>query len=306
MLVSNLFSLVGIAAISCFAFKFLRFIRLYTRPSSLKRYVYGADPWALVTGASDGIGRGLAQELAQYGFNVVLHGRNPTKLGTVKENLEKEHPNIKFRIAVLDASTASNEQIKQLLKSLNDLHITVVINNVGGGVAPSPFELMPPEEVDSAININARFPTQLTRALLPKLTSMTSPSLIITIGSVADFCVPYDITYGGSKAFNMAWSRSLAVELKDQGKNVEVLAVSVGKVTEVGHYNETATFFTPGARTMAKATLQRVGCGKDVVVGYVGHALQLLVIGILPASVFASVVTPHMRSLWEAEQRKRS
>lgn len=70
--------------------KFLRFVYLYTRPSSLKRYHYGHDgspPWALVTGASDGIGLGFAHELAHRGFNVILHARNATKLEGVNSQL---------------------------------------------------------------------------------------------------------------------------------------------------------------------------------------------------------------------------
>lgn len=304
-MIEDICSVVGAATILLLALKLLRFIRLYMRSSSIKRYCKGNNTWALVTGASDGIGLGFAQELAQLGFNVVLHGRNPTKLEKVKGRLQLEYPNVSFRIAVVDASSTSHKQIGKLVASLQDLHLTVLVNNVGGVAKTSPLELLAAEEIDSTINLNARFPTQFTRALLPKLTQSRAPSLIMTIGSLADFMVPYTVTYGGSKAFNMAWSSSLALEMKAEGKNVEVLAIPVGKVTEVGHSKDPITFFTPGARTVARAALQRVGCGKAIVVGYVGHAMQKFVLDILPASLFAGVVVPRMKGLWEEEQRKR-
>ena len=87
---------LGVAAVSYTSLKFLRFIYLYTRPSSVERYFYGDSPWALVTGASDGIGFGIAQELATNGLNVILHGRNPEKLERTKIQLEGEFRNVNF------------------------------------------------------------------------------------------------------------------------------------------------------------------------------------------------------------------
>lgn len=305
MILSQTFATVGIISTSFLAIRFLRFVHLYARPSSLKRYLHGDDAWALVTGASDGIGRGFAHELAQNGFNVVLHGRNPTKLENVKAQLQIQFPKLDFRILIADASSISNQQIDELVASVNDLPLTVLINNVGGAITVAPLEDTTSEDVDASMNLNARFPTQLTKALLPKLTQTNSPSLIMNIGSMGDFCVPYATIYGGSKGFNMTWSSSLALELKSEGKNVEVLAISVGRVTDVSHNKKDASFFTPGARTMAKAALQRVGCGKPVIVGYVGHALQKFLAGLLPFSITAYAVTSLMKRVWKESQRKQ-
>ena len=302
---SQTFATVGIISTSLLAIRFLRFVRLYVRSSSLKRYLHGDEAWALVTGASDGIGRGFAHELAQNGFNVVLHGRNATKLENVKVQLQNQFPKRDFRILIADASATSHQQIEELAASLNELHLTVLINNVGGGVTVAPLEDTTSDDVDAIMNLNARFPTQLTKALLPKLTRTNAPTQIMNIGSTGDFCVPYATVYGGSKGFNMTWSSSLAMELKSEGKNVEVLAISVGRVTDVSHHKKDASFFTPSARTMAKAALQRVGCGRPVVVGYVGHALQKFLVGLLPFSITSRAVTSLMKGVWKENQRKR-
>ena len=305
MMFSQTFATVGIISTSLLAIRFLRFVHLYARPSSLKRYLHGADTWAFVTGASDGIGRGFAQELAQNGFNVVLHGRNPTKLEDVKAQLQNQFPKLDFRILIADASSTSYQQLDELVASINDLHLTVLINNVGGAITVAPLEDTTSEDVDAIMNMNARFPTQLTKTLLPKLTQMKTPSLMMNIGSMGDFSVPYATIYGGSKGFNMTWSSSLAMELKSEGKDVEVLAISVGRVTDVSHHKKDASFFTPNARTMAKAALQRVGCGKPVVVGYVGHALQKFLVGLLPFSITSRAVTSLMKGVWKESQRNQ-
>lgn len=100
--------------------------------------------------------------------------------------------------------------------------------------------------------INARFPMQLTRALLPKVSRPDVPTLIMNLGSLSDQGVPYVTVYGGSKAFNMWKIASLAIEVKIEGKDIEVLAIPVGRVTDVAHNKESSPFFTPTTRVMAK------------------------------------------------------
>ena len=304
MYASQIFIAVGVVTTTYISLRFLRFIYLYTRSSSIKRYLYSDSPWALVTGASDGIGLGIAQELATKGFNVILHGRNPDKLERTRIQLQREHKSLQFKIAVLNASTATSQQIDDLVLNLNDLNLTVLVNNVGGGVKIQPLERSTPEEVDFAINVNARFPTQLTRALLPKLSRPDGPTLIMNIGSLADAGVPYATVYGGSKAFNMAMSSSLAVEVKVEDKNIEVLAIPIGRVTDCSHNEEPSSFFTPTARTMGRACVDCVGCGRIVVVGYIGHAIQKLIIDLLPSLVFEMLVVPNMKERKEEDERK--
>lgn len=248
---SRTFSTIGVLASTYLAIKSIRFAYLFTRPSSLNRYHHGKDPWALITGASDGIGYGFAQELAAKGFNVLLHGRNSAKLEEKKSRLSEESPNVQIRILVADASEISEKQIEDIVSDLKDLHLTILVNNVGGSSIIKPLADHTFAEMDNLMNVNARFPTQLTRAILPILSKSDDPSLILNIGSLgAESGVPYSVTYSGCKALNMVISKSLDMELRAEGQKVDVLGISVGRVTEVGYYKEPSTFFTPGARTM--------------------------------------------------------
>ena len=305
MYTSQTLVVLCIAFVTYTALRFLRFVYLYTRPSSIKRYLYGNEPWALVTGASDGIGLGIAHELAVNGFNIILHGRNPEKLQRAQSQLEGEHKDLHFRAAVLDASSATGQQIEALAASFQGLNLTVLVNNVGGGVKIQNLEKNTTEDLDSLINVNARFPAQLTKALLPKLARKDGPTLIMSIGSLADSGVPYATVYGGSKAFNMAMSSSLAMEVKAEGKNIEVLAIPVARVTDVAHSKEPSSFFTPTARVMGKCCVDRVGCGRKVVVGCFGHAMQKFIIDLLPSIVYEILVLPTMKERKAAEERKK-
>jgi 17beta-estradiol 17-dehydrogenase / very-long-chain 3-oxoacyl-CoA reductase len=88
------------AAYSCASFGFSQL-----RPSQLHRYARsGNGAWALVTGASDGIGLAFVHELLNRDFNVLLHGRNKSKLEKLKAELAKQYPKRSVEIAVADAS----------------------------------------------------------------------------------------------------------------------------------------------------------------------------------------------------------
>ncbi|KAF3488716.1 hypothetical protein F2Q69_00054163 [Brassica cretica] len=73
---------------------------LLTNPKRLKRY----GSWAMVTGATDGIGRAFAHELAKHGLNLILVSRNPSKLASVSDDFRQEFPQIKIKIIPFDCS----------------------------------------------------------------------------------------------------------------------------------------------------------------------------------------------------------
>ncbi|KAL8343114.1 hypothetical protein RB598_004457 [Gaeumannomyces tritici] len=118
------FAAIGLLTALYWVCRVASFGLAYARPSRLSRYLHHGGggpvsdsgsgggggqqqrrpPWALVTGASDGIGKHLAAELADFGFNVVLHGRNPEKLAKVEEALADRFPSRKFRVIVADVS----------------------------------------------------------------------------------------------------------------------------------------------------------------------------------------------------------
>lgn len=215
----------------------------FVRGSSLERYKHGRDgtssiPCALVTGASDGIGRGFAEELCHRGFNVILHGRNEKKLNDVRSDLLKQWPEREIKLFVFDA-TGDIPHLEKAVQQLRDLNLKVLINNVGAGQRPFWVPLLEnhTEKIRMPIDVDARFTTEITRLLLPQLTKR-SPALIVNIGSLASEApCPYASVLSGVKAYNKAWSRSLNFEMKAEGHDVEVMHILVGMVATVSSRN---------------------------------------------------------------------
>lgn len=314
-ILGKLFSLTGGALTIYALYKLLDFTYLhFLRPSSLPRYFHApggrsASPWALVTGASDGIGKGFAEELCYRGFNVILHGRNEDKLNRVKEELMARWPDRLVRIIVIDAHHVSNDiAIEGLAMALKEVYITVLINNIGGAgpVHPAWKELhkRTGKEVDALIDVNLRFSTHITRALLPILLRNT-PSLVLNVGSLSgDIPTPYATVYSGAKAYNMAWSRSLKAEMVAQGKDVEVLGILVG-VTQSGHEKRKTSFFVPSSRRLACSALDKVGSGRAIVTAFPPHALEKAFVDLLPPWVLERRMIPIAKQEKANEDKQR-
>ncbi|KAJ7090942.1 hypothetical protein B0H15DRAFT_837395 [Mycena belliarum] len=271
-------------------------------PSALPKYLRtsrdGASSWAFVTGASDGIGLALAHELGARGFNVLIHGRNASKLTRVQEELCAAHPKVEFRTITADASNFTAQDIERVAAVVADLNLTVLINNVGG-VAPlssnfKHFESTTPAEMVALYNLNVLFPLQLTRALLPQLSAQKAPTLIATCGSAAHVGQPYVAAYSGCKGALRAWTRALAAEQMVAKTGVEVVYLVVGPTYTPQLQkdpNMKAGLMMPTAEVMANSILARVGQGHRCVAPYFWHAVQDGVLyGLLPERMADGIV----------------
>lgn len=298
------FCYIGAATTCLWTLQLARNLFAYFRPSTLPHYKpAGKDTWALVTGASDGIGFGFAQELSKRGFNVFLHGRNSEKLTRKQQELQAEFPTTKYRIIVSNARNVS-DNIDSIATVIGDAHLTVLINNVGG--EPNAFRGLAEltyHHAQDTISTNITFMTQVTRALLPVL-EKNGPSLIMNISSIAAYGIPYLPVYSGSKGFVDSFSYSLRAEMKADKKDIEVLCVRVGNVQSQGNDVE-VNLSTPDSRTMAAAALNRVGSGA-LVVGYWGHAIPDLSISLLPRGIMTGILVKTMRALRQKDDAKRA
>lgn len=293
---------LGATTLALTTFRLARFIYTYgLRRSSLPRYTHSKPyhAWALVTGSSDGIGLGYAHALAARGFNIVLHGRNASKLERVAHELHTAYPRASVRSVTADASNSHGmkQAIADIVTSLADLPgpLTVLVNNVGGmSMLPQPFcahDELSAGDVDAIMNLNARFTTLLTRALLPMLKA-NEPALILNMSSVTGVTGnPLLATYSATKAYIKAFNEGLARELTSFGTaDVEALALIIAQVTDTVGYRQPASLFKPGARTVADAALDRVGCGELSVVAYWQHAIMVGVLARLPDWVVSIVM----------------
>jgi 17beta-estradiol 17-dehydrogenase / very-long-chain 3-oxoacyl-CoA reductase len=262
-------SVIGLVAIAFTLYKFASFIYPYLRPSSIKKYL-GDGSYALVTGATDGIGKALAIELAARGFNIILHGRNMDKLSMVSNEIRAVHPGREVVSLVQDGSKDPRLNIS----TIRSLPISVLVNNVGVGPVKE-FDRFSSEQIDQTVNLNALFPTHLTHSLLPLF---KRPALILNVSSyVGIFPPPYLAVYSGTKAYNTAFSNSLSREIP----SVETIALITGSVHTAGN-QKPVTFLRPDGRVYAKHILSIVGCGRKSIMPYWPHAVQVFILSLLP------------------------
>ncbi len=185
--------------------------------------------YALITGASKGIGRAIAQELAARGIHLLLVARDKSLLEQLSSELSLKH-NIDARFYAIDLSAANAVQQLYNWVVQEKIHIHILVNNAGYGLS-GPFESYSAEEHKDMMQVNMSVPVELTSVLLPHLKEH-QPSYILNIVSSAAYqSVPGLSTYAASKAFMLSFSRGLRYELRKKG--VSVTAVSPGS-TDTG------------------------------------------------------------------------
>ncbi|KAK5111524.1 hypothetical protein LTR62_004819 [Meristemomyces frigidus] len=296
-------SALGTGILIYLSYSFVSYLWELVRPSVLQKYCHvQTGSWALVTGANDGIGRAFADELLERGFNVLLHGRNEEKLKRVQAELAAKFPRRKLDYVVADASSYDRPE-RSVVEKVENLpgggKLTILINNVGGvNTSPQYCSLkdMRPADIDTQINLNSRFPTHLTSALLPLLHE-NKPALIINAGSAAGvFGVPYIAPYSATKGYIFALTKALASELVADGweKDIEVMSLIINNTRSAGNTAE-MPLFTIDAKDCAKGALSRVGSGCVTVYPNWRHAVQGTVMALLPEKQFMAMMGPEMK-----------
>ncbi|VAH33493.1 unnamed protein product [Triticum turgidum subsp. durum] len=195
----------------------------FLRPAKPLRRRYGA--WAVVTGATDGIGRALAFELAAAGLGLVLVGRSPDKLATVSKEVSARFPGAEVRTFVIDfAADGLAASVAALAESIRGLDVGVLVNNAGHGYPYARYFHEVDEELRrNLIRLNVEAVTRMTHAVLPGMVERKRGA-VVNIGSGAASIMPstplYTV-YAATKAYADQFSRSLYVEYKNKGVDVQ-------------------------------------------------------------------------------------
>ncbi|KAI0463052.1 hypothetical protein LJB42_003067 [Komagataella kurtzmanii] len=195
---------------------------------SLNKYGAKKGHWAVVTGASDGIGKEYTLQLAKRGFNVVLVSRTLSKLESVQTEVQTKY-NVETKLVSFDASLDSEESYQELADAIAGLPVTVLVNNVGQSHSiPVPFLETPVKELKDIITINNTATLRITQIVAPVIVTTArqkkTRGLILTMGSFGGLLpTPLLATYSGSKAFLQSWSSALAGELESDNVDVELV-----------------------------------------------------------------------------------
>jgi short-subunit dehydrogenase len=181
-------------------------------------------PWALVAGASDGVGAAFAKGLAQRGVNVVLLARRQAVLDQVAAEIESE---TSAQTRTLAADLAQPGAASTVAAATADLEIGFLVYCAGADPTFAPFLANPIGAAESMVQRNCMVPMQLCHHFAPAMVQRGSGGIVI-FGSGAGLAGgPNMVAYGASKAFDMVFAEALWAELHDKG--VDVLGLILGK-----------------------------------------------------------------------------
>jgi uncharacterized protein len=180
-------------------------------------------PWALVTGASSGIGKEFAQQIAASGINIVLVARREDLLKEVGVEFSKGY-GVEHRVVVLDVS--QEDFIRQLASATDDLDIGLVVSNAGTG-NPGEFLKLDRQLLEDTLRLNTMSHLDIAHYFGGKLAERRRGGLILVGAMGAENGIPCMANDGGAKAYVHSLGEALHYEFKPLGVYVTVLAAGV-------------------------------------------------------------------------------
>jgi short-subunit dehydrogenase len=242
-----------------------------------------AGRWALVTGASAGIGMALARELATGGANLVLTARRKERLETLAQELSAAHK-IRVEVFTADLAQARAPQEVYAYTAVKQINVDVLINNAGFG-AYGEFASVETQRLLNMVQVNCGAVAHLTRLYLPQMLKQKRGDVLIVASTASFQAVPYISTYAATKAFDLLFAEGLAEEVRPYG--VRVCALCPGSTEtefqEAAGQSGVASAMRnrETAEKVAHVGLQALAAGKSYVISgarnYLGAQSQRLV-----------------------------
>jgi uncharacterized protein len=201
--------------------------------------------YALITGASKGIGKAIAMELAAKKYDLFLVARSGDLLSALAKQISKEHG---VRCQYVSADLTTDEGIEKVVSEFAKLNaeLAILVNNAGYGLWGS-FRDVPLNDTNALIKINVSLPVNLTYKLIPLL-AKSQQAYILNIASTAGYqAVPKLSVYAACKSFMLVFSRGLSYELRHS--NISVTCVSPG--TTETNFMDAAGMFSESIRKKA-------------------------------------------------------
>jgi 17beta-estradiol 17-dehydrogenase / very-long-chain 3-oxoacyl-CoA reductase len=248
----SVLELIGLGYLAYLGLSFLVAVSVFFKA---RKPSIAMGKWAVVTGASDGIGKEFCLQLAQQQFNIVLLARTEEKLQAVAKDCEDW--GVETLVVPFDFSLDDTKAWTALGKSLSKLDIGVLVNNVGVSHAfPVPFIEEDEAMITKIMQVNVISLMKMTRLVLPSMIAKKK-GLVLNIGSMSGK-VPSALiaAYGASKAFVRSFSQALSFEVP-RGVHIEhvnpyFVATAMSKIRK-------ATLLAPTPKTFVKSILSNAG-----------------------------------------------
>lgn len=226
--------------------------------------------WALITGATDGIGKSYAFSLAKRGLSIILVSRTESKLQDLQKELQEKYPKVAIKYVVVDYSKFDEAARKHLLNKTSGLDIGVLVNNVGMSYRyPRYFHELTDEEVIALNELNISSTTWMTKMYVEDM-AKRGRGTIVNMSSIAGlFTQPLLAQYGAAKSYVEKFSKSINVEYKSRGVTCQV-HVPCFVATKMSKMRKSVT--VPDPDEYVEMSMKFIGQSEDIVQAFWMHA----------------------------------
>jgi uncharacterized protein len=254
-----------------------------------------AQTWALITGASAGIGLALAQELAAAGANLVLTARRMDKLEQLAQDLSADHG---VKVEVFGADLVRPEAPREIFEftASRKIEIELLVNNAGFGAFGSHHEI-PASRLAEMVQVNCTAVAVLSQLFVPAMVERGHGDVLV-VSSVAAFQpVPFNSAYAATKAFDLILAEGIAEEVRAFG--VRVCALCPGSTTtefqQVAGQPDRIFRVAETAEKVARVGLEGLAKGKTIVISGASNTLMVEAQRLAPRRFVAKMAARMMR-----------
>jgi short-subunit dehydrogenase len=245
--------------------------------------------WALVTGASSGIGAALARELAKHGAKLILTARRRDRLETLAAELTAQGTEVRIVTADLN-DPASPQKIYDATEGAG-LTVDILINNAGLGQYGAFAQSEIAQEI-SQVRVNCEAMVRLTRLFVPRMVERRR-GWVLVLASTASFQpMPYLSTYAATKAFDRFFALGLAAEVARFG--VKVSALCPGRTEseffEVARAGAFKGNHMPTAEDVARLAVTALARGQRTLIPYFRGRFRAFLIRFLPVELITRYI----------------
>jgi 17beta-estradiol 17-dehydrogenase / very-long-chain 3-oxoacyl-CoA reductase len=244
--------------------------------------------WAVVTGATDGIGKAYSFAFAKRGMNVVLISRTEAKLLEVQTELKKRHSSVDVKYIVCDYSKLDDAAKASIAETLDALDIGVLVNNVGVGYRyPQYFHELSDQEVKDLLTMNIESTVWMTRTVLPGMLDRKRGAIVNLSSGSALYTLPLLAEYSGAKSFVEKFSRALNAEYRAKGISCQC-QVPFYVATKLAKMRK--SLMVPSPESYVRMAIRWVGYHDALVQPFWLHAIQGWILSQLPDFVVAKII----------------
>ncbi|MGA3101077.1 MAG: SDR family oxidoreductase [Terracidiphilus sp.] len=249
--------------------------------------------WALITGASSGIGAALARELAAHGAKLILTARRRDRLEALAAELAAKDPDTRIETRIVAADLNDPSAPEQIFAATEGegLVVDVLVNNAGLGQFGA-FTTSDADQEFSSVRVNCEAVVRLSRLFLPRMVERRRGWMLVVASSASFQPLPYLSTYAATKVFDRFFALGVAAEVAKFGVKVTALCpgTTESEFIQVAHAEQFLNRNLQSAETVARIAIRALARGQRTISPKLTSKLRSFLVRFLPVNFITGFV----------------